>query len=119
MMPALRIRAPRYSLGCLSVVYDSQEKFCSGPVINISATGMVIETSEDLTPGTKVTLLPEGYEDDSRLPFEIRAVVVRPSGETSQTQPGLALRFEGLTPSQSALLQHFLRDKQFRSEVAA
>ncbi len=96
-------RAPRYRVRGLTVVYDTGEEYWSGPVIDISASGLFIETTHELPLGTRITLLPDGPDDD-RLPFEVTGVVVRVDeldlDEHWARTPGIAVRFEGLSQEQ-------------------
>ncbi|MEO1175370.1 MAG: PilZ domain-containing protein [Myxococcota bacterium] len=69
-------RAPRYSVANLNVIYDADGSFWSGPVVDMSESGIFIETSHELPIGTAVTLVPDVSDDDA-LPFEIAAQVVR------------------------------------------
>lgn len=67
-------RSPRYSLK-LQVVYDDGNAFMSGPVVDISESGVFIETVMPLEPGTEVRLTPLLPEEAGL--FEIPGTVVR------------------------------------------
>ncbi len=104
-------RAPRFRVGGLRVIYDTGDAFWSGPVVDVSESGIFVETAHSLPPGTMVTLMPDTPEED-QLPFELRAVVVR-SNEYDLEQhwdrtPGIAFRLEGLSAESFAQLRAFL-----------
>jgi Tfp pilus assembly protein PilZ len=67
-------RSPRYVLK-LQIVYDDGNSFMSGPVTDISDSGVFIETVMPLQAGTKVRLLPLVPEEDGM--FELDGVVIR------------------------------------------
>jgi hypothetical protein len=94
----------------LTVVYDTGESFWSGSVIDMSESGIFIETSHSLPVGTRVTLMPEVSEAE-QLPFEIEAEVVRTNeydpDEHFDRTPGIAFRLLGLS------LEHFAQVRQF------
>ena len=106
-------RAPRYRVKGLNVVYDANEEYWTGPVLDASVSGLFIETTHDVPVGTELTLMPEGA-DDHRLPFEVRGVVVRVQELDWDNQPdrtpGLAVRFEGLSQDEAESFQAFLRE---------
>lgn len=113
-MSADNTRAPRYEVCGARVVYDTGEEFWSGPVVDMSESGLFIETHHELPPKTVVTIIPD-IPDGGALPFELRAVVVRtneydPTDHWDRT-PGLAFRFEGLTPENLSLLRAFLESR--------
>lgn len=105
-------RAPRFRVGNLRIIYDTGEEFWSGPVVDMSESGIFIETMHELPLGTKVTLLPD-LPDEQSLPFEIKAEVVRaneydPDQHWDRT-PGLAFRLTGLNLVQFEQLRQFLK----------
>lgn len=114
-MDERKARAPRYRVGGMNVVYDTGEGgFWSGPVVDVSESGLFVETTHQLPVGTRVTLLPDVPEDE-QLPFEIRGEVVRvleydPEGHFDRT-PGIAFRLSGLTVEHFAQLRNFLRER--------
>ena len=85
-------RKPRFSLK-LQIVYDDGASFMSGPVLDMSETGVFIETVMPLEPGTAVRLMPLVKDDDSSvLELEVRSCA-RPtttSTTTSIAPPGWA-----------------------------
>ncbi len=111
-MDASKPRAPRFRVGNLRVIYDTGEEFWSGPVTDMSESGIFVETQHELPSGTKVTILPD-LPDEQTLPFEIKAEVVRtaeydPDPHWDRT-PGIAFRLTGLTVQQFEQLRAFLK----------
>jgi hypothetical protein len=104
-------RAPRYRVKGFSVVYDTGEGLWSGPVEDLSRSGLFVQTAHKLPVGTPVTVFPE-FTDDQQLPFEIHAVVTRIKDvdlDNSLLQnEGIAFKFEGLSEKQLTDLQAFL-----------
>jgi len=106
-------RAPRYRVGGLNMVYDTGEGFWSGPVVDVSESGLFVETRHELPVGTKVSLLPDiDFDKEEALPFEVRAVVVRVNeydiDRHFDRTPGLAFRLIHLSPSQIEQFRTFL-----------
>ncbi|MEM6730829.1 MAG: PilZ domain-containing protein [Myxococcota bacterium] len=107
-------RAPRFSVPNLNVIYDADGSYWSGPVVDMSESGVFVETSHELSIGVRVTLVPDVPEDEA-LPFEIEAEVVRvnryePDAYTEK-RPGIAFRIHGLSDEQFGTLGKFLRDR--------
>ncbi|MBI5509884.1 MAG: PilZ domain-containing protein [Deltaproteobacteria bacterium] len=104
-------RAPRFKVTNLRVIYDTGEEFWSGPVVDMSESGIFVETMHQLPAGTKVTILPD-LPDEEQLPFEIQGEVVRTSEYAPDVQwdriPGIAFRLTGLTVRQFEQLRGFL-----------
>ena len=92
-------RSPRYSLK-LQVVYDDGNAFMSGPVVDISESGVFIETVMPLEPGSEVRLTPLLPEEAGL--FEILGVVVRKNEYDLDNHfdrtPGMGVRFKDITP---------------------
>ena len=109
------IAAPRYVVSGMSVVYDTGEDFWSGPVLDVSKTGLYIETAHQLKIGTDVTILPsvEGNEDLSdMLPFALKAQVVRVNEYDMDLHwdrtPGIAFAWTGMSEEERTLFSRFL-----------
>jgi len=109
-----KIGAPRYQVRKMNIIYDTGEEFWTGPVVDVSETGLFIETVHELEPGTEVTILPdvEGVEDiGDQLPFEIRARVVRINEydleEHWDRTPGIAFIWEGMSDQEKDQLRQF------------
>lgn len=104
-------RSPRYSLK-LQIVYDDGNAFMSGPVVDISDTGVFIETVMPLEPGTEVRLTPLLPEEAGL--FEILGVVVRKHEYDLDNHfdrtPGMGVRFRGVTEDAKTQL-HLLIEK--------
>ncbi|MDP7039182.1 MAG: PilZ domain-containing protein [Myxococcota bacterium] len=105
-------RAPRYHVNGLSMIYDTGDGFWSGSVIDVSETGLFIETHHELSAETVVTLMPDVSEEE-QLPFEIKAKVVRtieydPDNFFDRI-PGLALSLVEMSDAQKQKVAAFLQ----------
>lgn len=113
-MSESKSRAPRYTVRGLNVVYDLGDAFWSGPVVDVSESGIFVETTHELPVGTRVTLLPD-VPADEMLPFELEAIVVRvreyDDESISLDKPGIAFQLLNLRPDQFAQLREFLRSR--------
>ena len=111
-METSKQRAPRFKVGNLRIIYDTGEEFWSGPVTDMSESGIFVETMHELPSGTRVTLLPD-LPGNRSLPFEIKAEVVRTTeydpDEHWDRTPGIAFRLIGLTLIQFEQLRTFLK----------
>ncbi|MFC1609783.1 PilZ domain-containing protein [Myxococcota bacterium] len=108
--PKSKIRAPRYAVG-LTVVCDSDHGVWSGIVVDMSESGVFVQTDETLPVGARATLVPQ-VEDDAQLPAEMRAVVVRVDDvglEGTRAAAGLAFRLVGLSVQHFAQVRAYLR----------
>jgi len=97
-------RAPRYNVS-FRVVWDDGESYFTGPVTNISDSGIFVETAMPLTSGRAVTVIP--LVDGVAL-FELRGKVIRQVSEDWDNAPdrtvGMGIRFDEITPQQLAEL---------------
>ena len=88
-------RKPRFTLK-LQIVYDDGQSFMSGPVLDLSETGVFIETVMPLPPGTIVRLMPLVPEDDVAI-LELDGEVVRKADYDLDNHfdrtPGMGVRF--------------------------
>jgi hypothetical protein len=95
-------RAERYNVS-FRVVWDDGESYYTGPVTNISETGIFVETAMPLPAGHAVTVIP--LVDGVAL-FELRGKVIRHVGEDLDNAPdrvvGMGIRFDQVTPQQLA-----------------
>ena len=102
-------RKPRYALQ-LQIVYDDGKSFMSGPVADMSESGVFIETVMPLDPGTAVTLQPL-LPDDEGIP-ELPGVVVRKADYDLDNHfdrtPGMGIRFGALDDEQRAAVARLL-----------
>jgi molecular chaperone DnaK len=102
-------RKPRYVLK-LQIVYDDGKSFMSGPVADISETGVFIETVMPLDPQTTVRLMPLLPDEDGM--FELEGMVVRKADYDLDNHfdrtPGMGIRFVNLTPEQTAAIDKLL-----------
>lgn len=109
-MAGSRVRAPRYEVR-LEVVCDTGSGVFSGPVIDMSESGVFMRTDQVLRVGTTVTLTPN-VGDEVKLPSEIKAQVVRVGllnlGPGAGSVQGIAFRLVGLTVVHFAEVRAFL-----------
>jgi hypothetical protein len=106
-------RAPRFSVGGLRVIYDTGDGYWSAPVIDVSETGLFVETTHELPPGKEVVIIPDLDEgSEEHLPFEIRGVVVRNNeydlDEHWDRTPGIAFSLANMSSEHIEQLQAFL-----------
>lgn len=96
-------RSPRYPV-TFRVLFDDGRGSMSGPVYDVSESGLFIETPMDIAPGTKVRIAPV-LSDDTGLP-PIHGVVVRRSPEDMNRgrNPGIGVRFESVDETTLAAL---------------
>ena len=91
-------RSPRFQVK-LQIVYDDGNAFMSGPVVDISESGVFIETVMPLEPGTAVRLTPLLPEESGL--FEIHGEVVRKNDYDLDNffdrTPGMGIRFTKIT----------------------
>ena len=102
-------RKPRFQLK-LQIVYDDGQSFMSGPVLDMSETGVFIETVMPLEPGTEVRLTPLLPEEAGL--FEIHGVVVRKNEYDLDNHfdrtPGMGIRFVEVSPDQQQAIDKLL-----------
>jgi Tfp pilus assembly protein PilZ len=104
----MKTRAPRYRVGELSFICDTGESSWAAPLIDVSETGMFLETANTLQVGTRVTLIPD-VPDNEKLHFEIPAEVIRINELDAVVRPpGIAFRLLNLSPAQYSELKRFL-----------
>jgi len=108
-----KIRAPRFDVG-LRVICETPDGVWPGTIVDMSESGVFVTTDQSLPDGAEVTLVPD-VEDDSQLPGEMRAVVVR-VGELGLDNlldddpvQGIAFRLVGLSVAHFAQVRAFLR----------
>ena len=105
-------RARRYHVNGLNMIYDTGDGFWSGNVIDVSESGLFIETHHELAADTIITLMPDVSEEE-QLPFEIKAKVVRtieydPDNFFDRI-PGLALSLVDMDDAQKQKVSAFLQ----------
>src|SRR5690606_31755435 len=103
------LRAVRYQVGKMKVIYDTGESYWVGPVVNVSESGLFIETHHVLPLGSRVVLHPD-LPDDEQLPFEVQAEVVRVREAElgSDEIPGLAFQMVDMSEQDIAQFRAFL-----------
>ncbi|HEY1100571.1 MAG TPA: PilZ domain-containing protein [Myxococcota bacterium] len=102
-------RKPRFTLK-LQVVFDDGQSFMSGPVADISETGVFIETVMPLQTGTRVRLIPLLQDEDGGV--ELDGEVVRKADYDLDNHfdrtPGMGIRFIEVSDEQRALISALL-----------
>lgn len=110
-------RKPRFQLK-LQIVYDDGASFMSGPVADMSESGVFIETVMPLDPGTRVRLMPLLQDDDGL--FEVEGEVVRKADYDLDNHfdrtPGMGIRFVDLQDDQRAAIATLLARGQVQKE---
>jgi uncharacterized protein (TIGR02266 family) len=95
-------RKPRVRLK-LQIVYDDGQSFMSGPVLDLSESGVFIETVMPLSPGTAVRLTPLLADDDAGV-LELEGEVVRKADYDLDNHfdrtPGMGIRFVNVGDAQ-------------------
>ena len=99
----------------VQIVYDDGNAFMSGPVVDISESGVFIETVMPLEPGTNVRLTPLLPEEVGL--FEVGGVVVRKNDYDLDNHfdrtPGMGVRFTEISPDAlEAIRKLFERGKK-------
>jgi uncharacterized protein (TIGR02266 family) len=110
-------RSPRFALK-FQVVYDDGETFMAGPVVNISESGMFLETVMPLEPGKEVRLTPLLPEQDGV--WEIEGVVVRKADydldNAFDRTPGMGIRFKDVSSENLAQIRRLIASKGKKRE---
>jgi len=111
-----RRRGARYKVK-LQVDYSSGDTFLFSSINDISELGIFILTSEPLPPGTPLRL--KFSAPHARGPVEVRGRVVwvnpyRPGGEN--INPGMGIKFVGMTDEQRRLVKELVRTIAYLSE---
>ena len=113
LLMAIQPRAPRFHVRAMHIIYDTGEGFWSAPVVDVSETGMFVETLHELPIGTRVIIVPDVPEEE-QLPFEIKAEVVRAIEEDMDNHydrtPGLAFSLVGMAVDQIECVRKFLAE---------
>lgn len=99
-------RADRHAVG-FRVVWDDGESYFASDVVNISESGVFVETTMNVPVGSEVSVIP--LVDGIQL-FEVRGKVVRARDISDELdmQPGFALAFSNLTGAQKEELRRVL-----------
>jgi uncharacterized protein (TIGR02266 family) len=102
-------RKPRFQLK-LQFVFDDGTSFMSGPVVDISETGVFIETVMPLPPDTRVRLMP--LLNDEALMVEFEGIVARKADYDLDNHfdriPGMGVRFVDLNDEQKEAIADML-----------
>lgn len=112
-MDETKARSPRYQVAGMNIIYDTGESFWAGPVVDVSESGLFIETHHELAIGTRVILVPDLPECDDALPFEIPAEVARVNEVDLDNHfdrtPGIAFRLVELSNAELNEVRQFLK----------
>ena len=92
-------RSPRFSVR-FQVVFDDGESFMSGPVVDLSESGLFIETVMPPEPGVPLRITPLLPEHAGL--FELEGVVVRKNEyeldvARVRNTPGMGVRFTNIS----------------------
>ena len=104
-------RKTRYSLP-VRIAYDDGESFMTADVVNISETGVFLETVMPLKPGTRVTLSP--LVEDELGVGELTGEVVRKEDHDPDditNVPGMGIRFVDVDEEAIARLREHLEEE--------
>lgn len=106
-------RAQRFQIERLHIIYDTGDSFWTAPALDVSETGLFIETHHELPLGTRVSIMVDVPEEE-KLPFEIFGEVVRvneydPDNHFDRT-PGMALRWVNMSIEQIRRVRAFLQE---------
>jgi uncharacterized protein (TIGR02266 family) len=103
-------RKPRFQLK-LQIVFDDGNSFMSGPVVDMSETGVFIETVMPLAPDTRVRLMP--LTDEESAMIELDGVVARKADYDLDNHfdrtPGMGIRFVDVTDEQRGQIESLLK----------
>lgn len=102
-------RKPRFQLK-LQIIFDDGNSFMSGPVADISETGVFIETVMPLNPGSRVRLTPLWPNEEGAT--ELDGEVVRKADYDLDNHfdrtPGMGIRFVDVSAEQRAAITALL-----------
>lgn len=92
------------------IVYDDGDGFMSGRVLDISQSGLFLETAMPLEAGTKVRMTPLVPEEVGL--FEIEGEVMRTDEYTEERlmthAPGMGIRFINMSDAEHAELEKLM-----------
>jgi uncharacterized protein (TIGR02266 family) len=113
-------RKPRFSTVQFDVVYDDGEGFMSAKVLDLSESGVFLETVMPLSPGTRVRMTPLLPEETGL--FELDGEVVRKEdyddGRMMERPAGMGIRFLDVSAQQLDRLLRLLDTARARAEAA-
>lgn len=104
----------------LEVDYASTDNFLFAYIRDISATGIFVHTDAPQPAGTRLNLrfhLPDANDPDRTKPMDLEGEVIwvnpyRP-GRADSLNPGMGVRFVGLTEGESKLLRRLVKTFAF------
>jgi uncharacterized protein (TIGR02266 family) len=106
-------RAARFAIS-FEVAYDDGEGFMTGKVVDVSESGLFIETVMPLKPGSRISITPLLPEKAGL--FEVEGEVMRGreyDPDTLQEQPpGFGVRFVDITDEERENLKKLIQDAE-------
>lgn len=105
-----RRRFPRVLVD-LEVDYGDKDNFLFASIKDISATGIFVHTEAPESPGTRLNLrfTPTGHADILELEGEVIWINAFRPDDQNNLNPGMGIRFVGLTNDQRHRLVEFIR----------
>src|SRR5512134_2535168 len=105
-----RRQAPRILVN-IEVDYGNADNFLFAYIRDISATGLFVRTNNPEPPGTRlnVRFTPRGSSDVLELEGEVIWINAYRPGRSDSINPGMGIRFIGLTDEQRERLADFVR----------
>ncbi len=102
--------APRVLVN-LDVDWGDRDNFLFASIRDISATGIFVRTNAPEDPGTHLNLrfAPAGGDDTLELEGEVIWVNAYRPGDSTNLNPGMGIRFRGLTDEQRGRLVELIR----------
>jgi len=94
-------RSLRYELK-FDVAYDDGDRYETAPVVNLSESGLFVQTAAPLAPGSSVRIVPLATSENDL--FELVGEVVRTE---DGDRPGMGVRFGDLTDAEREQLKDF------------
>lgn len=95
----------------LEVDYGDEENYLFAYIRDISATGIFVRTNSPEPPGTRLNLRFTGYDPCDSFELEGEVIWINPyrPGHSDNLQPGMGIRFIGLTDKDRDRLVEFIK----------
>ena len=101
-------RSPRYRVR-FDAVFDDGETYMTGPVTNLSESGLFLETAMPLPAGRSVRIIPVSEEDVGLL--ELHGEVVRVEKRGRDEAFGMGVKLKDLRPEDKDSLRRFCEER--------
>lgn len=101
-------RAARRHRVSFQMVFDDGGSYGMGTVLDVSATGLLLEVDRAPRRGARVRLVPIGDAGD--ILFDVRAEVVRRERTEPERRMRIGLRFLNMNPSRMRELRRLVRE---------